>query len=206
MRSALPLRSSKNCELLTKLSALLAIGAIVFSACSSDDGAGVVSDDLSSDTNKVRTVAVVAPLGDAATRTRLERTAQWFAENFKDEQQGDSFTVSLQLEWHDEQSEDLTALSKMLADRSDVTAVIGPFGNEAMAAFAPACQQTLKPLIAPTTTSEDIARRYAVSSAGKETNKHAFFWPLTETDVRFSETLLSCYITHLGNNIEQFHL
>lgn len=75
-----------------------------------------------------------------------------------------------------------------------------------MAAFAPACQQTLKPLIAPTTTSEDIARRYAVSSAGKETNKHAFFWPLTETDVRFSETLLSCYITNLGNNIELFHL
>ena len=28
-------------------------------------------------------VAVVAPLGDAATKTRLERTAAWFLDNFR---------------------------------------------------------------------------------------------------------------------------
>ena len=31
-----------------------------------------------------RKVAVVAPLGDAATKERLERTAQWFLDNFRE--------------------------------------------------------------------------------------------------------------------------
>ena len=150
-------------------------GAIVFSACSSDDGAAFVSDDLPSDTNKVRTVAVVAPLGDAATRTRLERTAQWFAENFKDEQQGDSFTTR-------------------------------PWLPSPLPVSRRSSRSSPQPLPSVGGDLQSPTRRYAVSSAGKETNKHAFFWPLTETDVPFSETLLSCYITNLGNNIELFHL
>lgn len=45
-----------------------------------------------------------------------------------------------------------------------------------------------------------------MSSAGKDTNKHAFFWPLTETDVRFCETLMSRYITYLGDYVELLNL
>lgn len=88
-------------------------------------------------------VAVVAPLGDAATKTRLERTAAWFLENFREAQMNDTLAINLQIEWHDELSEELTALSTSLANREDIVAVIGPFANEHVAAFAPACMKTL---------------------------------------------------------------
>ena len=101
-----------------------------------------------------KTVAVVAPIGDAATKTRLERTAEWFQQNLHEAQLHDTLAIRLKLEWHDELSEDLTALSLTLADREDVIAVIGPFANENVALFAPACMKTMKPLVAPTATSE----------------------------------------------------
>lgn len=110
------------------------------------------------------TVAVVAPIGDAATKLRLERTAQWFADNFHEAQQHDSLHVTLKIDWYDELSEDMAALSRRLANDTTVKAVIGPFANENLALFAPACYKTFKPLIAPTATSEEIVRRYAIPS------------------------------------------
>ena len=138
-------------------------------------------------------VAVVAPLGDAATKTRLERTAAWFLENFREAQMSDTLAISLQLEWHDELSEDLTALSTTLANREDIVAIIGPFANESVAAFAPACMKTQKPLIAPTATSEDVIRRYAVTTNGLSTNDKPFLWSLTASDVELTSLLMSEY-------------
>ena len=147
-------------------------------------------------------VAVVAPIGDAATKARMERTAQWFTANLREAQGSDTLTVAIQIEWHDELSEDLEALSRSLASRNDIVAVIGPFANENMALFALACQKTHKPLIAPTTTSEDIMRRYAVASAGTkgEVNKEAFFWPLCESDVELTETMIQHYLTWVSED------
>ena len=51
-------------------------------------------------------VAVVAPIGNASTKTRLERTAQWFLENLIRAQRYDTLAVNLQLEWYDELSAD----------------------------------------------------------------------------------------------------
>ena len=150
-----------------------------------------------SNKESVKKVAIVAPMGDAATKTRIERTAEWFSQNFSEAQQGDTIQVRLELEWYDELRADLEQLGKDLAGREDIIAIIGPFSNENMALFAPACQKRHKPLIAPTVTSEDVLRRYAVSNAGnKETvNKEWFFWPLCQSDVAFTETLLSQYVT-----------
>lgn len=146
------------------------------------------------------TVAVVAPLADTSTKARLERTAQWLLDNFSKAQAADTTPVSLLIEWHDEQTEDLHALGSQLAGRDDVAAVIGPFDNEHMSLFAPYCQKTRKPLIAPATTSEAVLRRYAVASAGPEgqVNKEAFFWPLCQSDVTLTETILSHYVTQMG--------
>ena len=143
-----------------------------------------------------KTVAVVAPIGDAATKTRLERTAGWFLENFREAQMNDTLAIDLKIAWYDELSADLTALSQTLAADSTVIAVIGPFSNESVAEFAPACMKTQKPLIAPTATSEDVIRRYAVKSAGKNANKKPFLWSLTETDVEFTEVVMSAFATH----------
>ena len=140
-----------------------------------------------------KTVAVVAPTSaDAAMKARFERTAQWFLDNLHQAQLHDTLCISLKLEWHDELTEDLTRLGETLANREDVMAVIGPFGNDAVAQLAPACQQTHKPLIAPTATSEDVIRRFAVGTAGVA-NKEPFLWALTETDITFCEVLMSMY-------------
>ena len=142
-----------------------------------------------------KTVAVVAPISDAATKIHLERTADWFLQNFREAQRHDTLAIDLRIEWHDELSEDLTALSERLAGDSTVIAVIGPFSNEGVAQFAPACMKTQKPLIAPTATSEDIIRRYAVTTSGLQTNQSPFLWSLTETDVNFTNLLMSGFAT-----------
>ena len=105
-----------------------------------------------------KTVAVVAPIGDAATKARLERTAGWFLENFREAQMHDTLAIDLKIAWYDELSANLAELSTRLASDSTVIAVIGPFSNEGVAEFAPACMKTQKPLIAPTATSEDVIR------------------------------------------------
>ena len=140
-------------------------------------------------------VAVVAPLGDAATKTRLERTADWFLENFREAQMLDTLAIRLQIEWYDELCADLTQLSETLAGRDDIVAIIGPFANESVAAFAPACMRTQKPLIAPTATSEEIIRRYAVTTNGLNTNDKPFLWSLTTSDVELASLLMSDYAT-----------
>ena len=140
-----------------------------------------------------KTVAVVAPTSaDVATRERFERTAHWFLNNLHEAQLHDTLCISLKLEWHDELTEDLARLGETLANREDVMAVVGPFGNDAIAQLAPACQQTHKPVIAPTATSEDVIRRFAVGTAGVA-NKEPFLWSLTETDITFCEVLMSMY-------------
>lgn len=142
-----------------------------------------------------KTVAVVAPMGDSATKDRLERTAGWFLDNFRSAQMYDTLAVSLKLEWYDELSEDMTALSTRLSGREDIAAIIGPFDNSHVADFAPACQKAEKPLIVPTATSEEVLRRYAAKSPSGIARSAPFLWPLTETDVGFVETLMSSYAT-----------
>ena len=140
-----------------------------------------------------KTVAVVVPMSaDAATKVRFERTVQWFLDNLHQAQLHDTLCIDLKLEWHDELTEDLTRLGQELGEREDVMAVIGPFSNDGVALLAPGCQQTHKPMIAPTATSEEIIRRFAVGTAGVA-NKEPFLWSLTETDITFCEVLMNMY-------------
>lgn len=151
-----------------------------------------------------KTVAVVAPIGDNHTKIRLERTADWFVQNFREAQMHDTLAIDLKIEWHDELSEDHTTLSETLATRDDIIAIIGPFSNEGVAQFAPACMKTQKPLIVPTATSEDIIRRYAVTTSGLSTNQSPFLWSLTETDVNFSGLLMSGFATESKYHDNQY--
>ena len=184
---------------------LMATGmAVGFTACSdkNDDGG---ADPTPTTETLTRTVAIVAPTGDATLKTRLERTADWFQEKFTSAQQSTntqhSSTITLNIEWYDELSEDLTSLSKTLAGRTDLVAVIGPFGNEAVNTFAPALKKKQKALIAPTCTSEDVQRSYAISSSTDPNAGNPFFWPLTQCDTYFSEQMMeiySAYVTGMG--------
>ena len=173
------------------LCALAAILLLVFS-CSREDLEIVITPQR----HWVKhTVAVVAPLGDPGTKARLERSADWFLQNFREGQMMDTLAIELKIEWYDESASNLKALSEELAGREDIDAVIGPFGNEPLAEFAPACYRTEKPLIAPVTTSEEIIRRYAVASATGQRKTYPFLWALTESDVKLVETLISSHAT-----------
>ena len=163
---------------------------LVFTSCSTEDDEYVVKPGRHW---VEHTVAVVAPLGDEATNVRLKRTAEWFLDNFRQAQMYDTLAITLKLEWYDEDSSDLKKLSGELAQRDDVMAIIGPFSNEGVADFAPACQKVQKTLITPTATSEELLRRYAVSSTTGNKDVKPFLWALTENDVTFTETLMNTY-------------
>ena len=174
--------------------ALFTIHSSFFTSCKQEDDAIVYQQ---SRRWVEKTVAVVAPTSaDFATKARFERTAQWFLDNLHQAQLYDTLCIDLKLEWHDELTENLARLGESLANREDVIAVIGPFGNDAVAQLAPACQQTHKPVIAPTATSEDVIRRFAVGTAGVA-NKEPFLWALTETDITFCEVLMSMYASYI---------
>ena len=141
-----------------------------------------------------RTVAVVAPQG--ARNQGLKHASEWFQTNFKEAQKGRSEAIDLQLEWHNESSENLRQLAGELSAREDIIAIVGPFDNDAVAIFADVCKNTHKPLIAPCATSEEVIRRFAVTTSGKEKNLEPFLWSLTSSDVSFTETLLSAYAAY----------
>lgn len=146
------------------------------------------------DVNDAVSIVGDASLGDRSYCDMIyegfERTAQWFLDNFHEAQLHDTLCIDLKLEWHDELTEDLARLGQQLGEREDVMAVIGPFSNDGVALLAPGCQPTHKPVIAPTATSEEIIRRFAVGTAGVE-NKEPFLWSLTETDITFCEVLMN---------------
>ena len=176
--------------------AVVLLALTLFTACKQEDDTIVYQK---SRRWVEKTVAVVAPMSaDAATKARFERTVQWFLGNLHQAQLHDTLCIDLKLEWHDELTEDLTRLGQELGEREDVMAVIGPFSNDGVALLAPGCQQTHKPVIAPTATSEEIIRRFAVGTAGVS-NKEPFLWSLTETDITFCEVLMNMYASYALN-------
>ena len=179
-----------------KIVAVVLLVLTLFTACKQEDDTIVYQK---SRLWEEKTVAVVAPMSaDAATKARFERTVQWFLGNLHQAQLHDTLCIDLKLEWHDELTEDLTRLGQELGEREDVMAVIGPFSNDGVALLAPGCQQTHKPVIAPTATSEEIIRRFAVGTAGVS-NKEPFLWSLTETDITFCEVLMNMYASYALN-------
>ena len=143
-----------------------------------------------------KTVAVVAPLNDPIMKARLERTAGWMLQNLQNAQLHDTLCIDLKVEWYDEYGNDLKSLGERLANRDDLMAIIGPFDSDNVAQLAPYCQQTHKPLILPTASSETVIRRFAISNTGD--GQQPFLWSLTETDVTLSELLMSIYAHYLS--------
>ena len=164
----------------------------LLSACSQEDDKIVIQTQHQWVDKKV---AVVYPNRNAITKVQLERTAQWFLENFQEAQLSSDVCVRLHFEWYDELSSDLEALSSQLANDPDVAAIVGPFNSNSLEVFAQACQLTEKPLIAPTATSEEIIRRYAVPTKSGTRTVRPFLWSLTESDVAFAEVVMTAYAT-----------
>jgi len=169
---------------------LLLAAVVVLAACKHDDDVIVIQQQHNWIEKKV---AVVAPLSNNASKTRLERTAKWMLDNFEQAQLDGETCVKLTLDWYNEDTEQMGELSKRLAADSAVVAIVGPFDNDHVATFAAACQACEKPLIAPTATSEDVIRRYAVPTQTGTRTVYPFLWSLTETDVAFTEVCMTAF-------------
>ena len=165
---------------------------LLFISCSKEDDRIVVQTEHQWVDKKV---AVVYPNRNPIAKAQLERTAQWFLENFQEAQLAGDVCVRLKLEWYDELTSNLDGLSAQLANDTCVVAIVGPFKSTSLEIFAQACQQTEKPLIAPTATSEEVIRRYAVPTQSGSRTVRPFLWSLTESDVAFTEVMMSAYAT-----------
>ena len=175
--------------------ALFTVHCSLFTSCKTEDDTIVYKD---SRRWVEKTVAVVAPMNDPIIKARLERTAEWMLQNLHNAQLHDTLCIDLKLEWYDEYGNDMESLGQQLANRDDLMAIIGPFDSDNVAQLAPYCQQTNKPLILPTASSETVIRRFAITSTGDD--QHPFLWSLTETDVTFSQLLMSIYAYYISMN------
>lgn len=155
--------------------------------------------DIEIHTTKVHTttykVAVVLPFSDVSNKARYERSVNWALENLRSAQNlvlavGDTTAVDIELEWYDEDTEDLSPLAHTLSQRDDILLTIGPLTSEHVNIMAPAFYDEDKPLISPSASSEDIIRRYSVGTGGVK-YKRPFLWTMCETDVSQSEALLA---------------
>ena len=140
--------------------ALFTIHCSLFTSCRTEDDTIVYQD---SRRWVEKTVAVVAPLNDPIMKARLERTAEWMLKSLYNAQLHDTLCIDLKLEWYDEYGNNMKSLGEQLANRDDLLAVIGPFDSDNVEQLAPYCQQTKKPLILPTATSETVIRRFAIT-------------------------------------------
>ncbi len=174
------------------LSAVAMLAMVTATSCRDGD---VVEKHYSSVRTDTFRVAVVMPLSDAeGYRERFVQTAEWARTQLQNAERTvaaeleDSTAVTLQFEWYDEDSEDLTTLASTLASRDDLLMVIGPMRSTSVELMATPFARYDKPLVSPGASSEDVIRRYSVGTLGQ---KRPFLWTLCETDVSQCEALLS---------------
>lgn len=134
-------------------------------------------------------VAVVAPLsGDNSDDIRYRRISKYFEENLIHAQYQWEDGILLELEWYDEETEDIKALARKFKDRKDLKAVIGPFKDkniDIMAnqlSFGPIPMFVMSP-------SEDLLRKYSCGTAGVDI-QDPFLWSLCEPDITQAQLML----------------
>lgn len=106
-------------------------------------------------------VAVIMPLSDISAKEKCERTVAWAQETIYGLLAGDEHNVQLDVEWYNENTEDMEQLAGRLAYREDLYAIIGPYASQNVEIIARECAVSHKPLIAPTASSADLVRLYA---------------------------------------------
>lgn len=127
-------------------------------------------------------VAVVMPLSHESMRIKCERIVAWAQENMLDAIDSNGPSVQLDIEWYDEDREDMGELAMKLAYREDLMAIIGPYASQHVEVLAQECAVSHKTIIVPVASSAELVRRHA---------GEGYFWSLVETDISQCETLLS---------------
>lgn len=142
-------------------------------------------------------IALVLPLSASDGQSmRLRRTVDWVCRNIRLAQMGHDKSVSIDIEWHDEDRENIHHLSEQLAERADIKVVIGPYHIENAQIMSGVFGRVndvdampSKVMICPRMSSDEAVRQFNMSASTAKLSH--FLWSLSETDITQCEVLLS---------------
>ena len=156
------------------------LSCIIFLSCGLDSYNSANADKGTEISYKV---AVIFPM-DSAYSIHLKQTEKLFSENLKKAFSSISTdtTFRLEIEWFDENSENISELSDKLAYRDDILAIVGPNSPNHLYALAKNLNKTEKTLIVPSIGAADEIRKYVSSP---------WFFSLVEPDITQCEMLLT---------------
>ncbi len=161
----------------------LLLASLFCTACSENSSTSESSSEAFP-LKKVK-IAMILPR-DEINAKRYDRLVNWFDENLsKTRQVMQTFADSafaFEYEWYDENTVNIDSVSRALAKREDIFAIVGPRSSSHVDIVASNCARTGKTLFAPTATSAEIIRKYAPKK---------WFWALSETDITQSELLIA---------------
>lgn len=157
---------------------LLLLVVLLTVSCNKDDDKATAP--VSNQVTKEYKVAVIYPL--ERHNGHMQEALAWAVQTLQTAQSTFDTAVSIQIEWYDEDKEDLEQLADDLRLRPDIMAVIGPLSSEHVSTVGNVLKRTKKTLIAPCATSAELIREFS---------EKRFFWALVESDVTQCEILLS---------------
>lgn len=171
-------------KLLILLSSLL---CVLVSSCSGDN----VNDEPNFSKPTIeKTIVVVLPMENGLS-DHWKRIFTMLSHNIDQAFSAQEKTVKLNIEYHDESTENLVELAEQISVREDVYAVIGGlYSSSAKTLAATLCRTGVTFMTLATT--EELVRAFA--STGN-------LWAMTETDITQSEVLLSKVVNYGGNSV-----
>lgn len=162
---------------------ILLLVSLLCTACSENSSTGETGSEAKP-LKKVK-VAIILP-GDEVNAKRYDRLINWFDENLSKtrtvmQSLADS-AFAFEYEWFDENTVNIDSVTRALAKRKDVFAIVGPKSSSHVDIAASNCARMGKALIVPTASSAEIIRKYT---------RKPWFWALSETDITQSELLIA---------------
>jgi ABC-type branched-subunit amino acid transport system substrate-binding protein len=151
---------------------LLAV-PFLWAACSDD------TDETEDSVCVSERICVVMP---GSQRDIWQRDVDWALQTFEEAQTGFPQQVKIDVEWVDEEADDIEAQLKRVANDTSITAIVGPYSSSVAYSAAVACGTSQKPLILPIATSVEFQRIFA----GKD-----YVWNLSQSDISQCEILLT---------------
>lgn len=160
---------------------------VLLSSCSDDK----INDEPTVSKPAVeKTVVVVLPMENGLS-DHWERIFTMLSHNIDQAFSTQEKTVKLNIEYHDESTENLVELAEQISVREDVYAVIGGlYSSSAKTLAATLCRTGVTFMTLATT--EELVRAFA--STGN-------LWAMTETDITQSEVLLSKVVNYGGKSV-----
>jgi glycosylphosphatidylinositol transamidase (GPIT) subunit GPI8/ABC-type branched-subunit amino acid transport system substrate-binding protein len=147
--------------------------SLLWAACDDD------TDSTASSQGTTARICVVMP---GSQHSIWQRDVDWAVQNFKEAQVGLSSPIQLEVEWLDEEADDIDGqLSRVAAD-TNIVAIVGPYSSSVAYSAVVACNSSVKPLILPIATSAEFQRMFA---------DKAYVWNLAQSDITQCELLLT---------------